>query len=303
MRRGALLITQIQRATENERTGTQDAISLEEYYQYLTDGCRFIQRQIMKSYPRRFRASTTWSADGSESYSLPTDILSPMHVVTLEYSPSGNARDYRPLEVGIQRQRWSDTGSPSIYIVEDRLLYVNAYPSTGTFRLTYYKLVPAVDKRRGTVSTHTASSTALTALTLAGYTAADFDLYDHLTVVGTDGTVKMRGIPYSSVNSGSGVVTIQGSSYTFPVGSTIANGDYYCLGEYASTHPLLDLICEDLLILYGCKRIWMRDSSEDALLHDPEILRMLGEILDVYAGTADIQPIPVTNYEFFGDLD
>lgn len=302
MRRAELLVTQIQRATENERVGTTDGISVEEYYQYLTDGLRFLQRKILGVAPEAFRQTYEFSATGVEAYALPTLIFAKSRVARLEYSASGTASDYRPLDRVTQLERVTRQGLPSRYLLESGNVLVNAYPAAGAFRLTYDALLPAVDKRRATVSSHTKSSTALTALTLAGYTADDYALSDHLTIVGFDGTVKMRGIPYTAVNSGTGVVSIQGSSYTFPVGSTLDNGDYVCLGEYASTHPQIDTQAEDFLITYGQRRILKRDSSLDANDIAEELADMWMGIVDSYGQAPDEVPVPVTNTDYFTDL-
>ncbi len=295
MRRAQLLVTQVQRATENERVGTNDGISLEEYYQYFTDGLRLIQREIVKANPKSFRAATTWSADGTEDYDLPFDYFARNQVATLEYSQSGLEADYFRLDQVTQLERYTTTGRPYQYILQGKTILVNAY------RLTYAALLPAVDKRRATVSAKTTANGALTALTLAGYTAADYDLYDHLCIVDFNGTIKMRSIPYTAVNSSTGVVTIQGTTYTYPTGSTIAVGDYVTLGSYASTHFLIDDQAEDFLLAYCTKRIMNRDASLDAGDITADMTAMLQSIVDVYSDDADIDQVPVTNYDYFSD--
>lgn len=302
MRRAQLLLTQVQRATENERVGTNDGISLEEYYQYFTDGLRLVQREILKVNQKAFRTSTTWSADGTESHALPFDLFARNQVATLEYTESGSVADYKVLQKVTQLERRPIAGRPSQYILEGSTIYVNNYPSTGTFRLTYAALLPAVDKRRATVSAKTTSGGALTALTLTGYTSADYDLYDHLCIVDFDGVIKMRSIPYTAVNSSTGVVTIQGTTYTYPTGSTIAVADYVTLGKYASTHIQLDDAAEDFMLAYCSKRILNRDASLDAGELTLDMQTMLQGIIDVYSDDGDIDQVPVTNYNYFGDL-
>jgi hypothetical protein len=302
MRRGELLVKQIQRATENERVGTQDGISLEEYYQYLTDGVRKFQRAVMAVHATAFRTSTTWSADGAESRALPSDIFGRNRVVSLEYKATSDDKDYYPLQLVTQKERFTMAGNPSQYLLQGENVLVNCYPSAGTFRMVYDALVPAVDKRRATVGSRTLSSTAITALTLSGYTAADYDIADHLTIVDFSGAVKMRGIPYTAVNSGTGVVTIQGSSYTFPEGSTCTVGDYVCLGKNASTHPLIDSQAEDFLLVYAQRRILMRDSSGDAADLTPEENDMIAGILAGYSESPDVEVVPVLSYDYWGDL-
>ncbi len=300
MRRGELLVKQIQRATENERVGTQDGISLEEYYQYLSDGVRKFQRAVMAVHATAFRTSTTWSADGTETRALPTDIFAKNRVVSLEYKASANDQDYYSLSQVTQKERWTMAGTPSQYILQGSSVLVNCYPSSGTFRMVYDQLIPMVDKRRATVASRTVSATAITALALSGYTDADYLLSDHLTVVDFDGTVLMRGVPYTAVALG--VVTVQNSTYTFPTGSTCPVGAYVCLGKNASTHPLIDSQAEDFLIVYASRRILMRDSSGDAADLTPEEQEMLSGILQGYAESPDVEEVPVLSYEYWGDL-
>lgn len=300
MRRGELLIKQIQRQTENERVGTQDGISLEEYYQYLTDGVRRFQEQVLKVKAAAFLRPYSWSASGLEYYSLPTDILLKNQIVTLEYSPSGNDRDYYKLDRSAPLERFTFQGSPSRYFLHGDRVYVNAYPQAGSFRMVYNGALPAVDKRRATVLSRTLSSTAITALALSGYTDADYLLADHITIVDFNGTVLMRGIPYTAVALG--VVTIQGGTYTFPTGSTCPVGAYACLGANASTHPQIDDQAESFLIAYGSRRILMRDSSSDTAELSAEELAMLSGIVDLYADEPDVQPVLVSSYDYFDEF-
>lgn len=301
MRRAELLLKQVQRATENERVGTNDGISLEEYYQYFNDAQKIIQREILKVNNKAFRTSTTWSADGTEDYDLPFDYFARNQVATLEYSESGNAEHYRRLEQVTQLERFSDVGRPSQYIMQGKTILVNAYPSSGSFRLTYAQRLPDVDERRATVASRTLSgSFALTALALSGYTDADYLLADHLCVCDFNGVIKARGIPYTGVTTG--VVTIQGSSYTLPTGyTTLPVGDYVTLGAYSSTHFQLDDSCEDFLLAYCQKRILNRDASLDANDITSDMMQMLQGIVDVYSDDADVNEVPVTNYDYFTD--
>lgn len=302
MRRADLLLKQVQRATENERVGSTDGISTEEYYQYFTDGLRFLQRKIIAVHTTAFRTSKTYTASGSESYDQPSDIFSRNRIVSIEYKEANQGDEhYRRLERRTQLERFSGTGRPTKYILEGKTFKVNAYPSAGTFRVTYDFLLPAVDKRRGTVSARTKTTTNITALTLTGYTSNDeFSLWDHVTIVGFDGTIKMAGIPYTSVAAG--VVTIQGGTYAFPSGSTCEVGDYYCLGANASSHPQIDDAAEDFLITYCQRRILLRDSSQDANDIAEELRPMWVDLIDVYAGSPDVEGIPVTNYDYWDDL-
>jgi len=303
MRRAELLIPQVRRATENERVGSTDGISDEEFLQYFTDAVRMLQRQIVTTNPASFRRVLTVAVTGLESYALPVDMLNRNRIAVLEYSPDALAANYYALELRTELERKSIAGYPTQYILQDKTFLVNAFPVSGQFRLTYDYLIPAVDKRRAAVASSTVGATAITALTLstsAPYDEDDFDLSDNLTIVGFDGTVKMRGIPYTGVTTG--VVAIQGSSYTFPSGSTIAVGDYAVLGINASSHPLVDDQAEDFIITYCQKRILMRDSSTDAVDIDPEVQRMAAEVVALYQSNGDAPDVVITNYNYFDDV-
>jgi hypothetical protein len=302
MLRAELLVKQVQRQTENERVGTNDGISLEEYYRYFNDAQLRLQRMILKVNNKAFRTFTTWSADGTEDYDLPFDYFTRNTTASLEYSESGNERDYYVLKKETQLERASYQGRPSKYILEGTRILVNAYPATGTFRLTYTKRLPLVDERRATVASRTLTTGVLSALALASYTDADYLLADHLCVVDFNGVIKARGIPYTGVTLG--VVTIQGSTYTLPTGyTTVPVGDYVCLGAYSSTHFSVDDSAEDFLVAYCSRRILNRDGSPDAADLTADELTMIQDIVDIYADDADVDQVPVTDCEYFGDLD
>lgn len=301
MKRAELLITPVQRATENQRAGTADGISTEEYYRFFTEAVRCLQRQILRAHPAAFRKSVEAYASGVEELAMPDDIFASNRVVNLEYSPSGSSADYRKLDRRTQMERISGGGDPFQYIVRGRSILVNRAASSGTYRLTYDYVLPTIDKRRATVLSFSNTGSTLASLVLSG--GGDiFAESDHLTVVDFAGTVKMRGIPYTSVAL-DGTVTLAGGPYTYPQGSTIAAGDYVCLGENASTHPLLDNCTEDFVVAYCVKRIFNRDSSDDALVEEAELRRMLSEIIDVYGDMLDVEEIPLDGASnYFGDL-
>lgn len=307
MRRIELLIPHVQKATENERIGSTDGVSLEEYYQYFTEGQNRLQRRILAVNNKVFRTTDTFAASGSESYdNAPFNIFARNMVAHLEFSPTGLDRDYYPLKKATSMERFSVSGSrPSQWILQSGVVLVNCYPLSGTFRRTYNYRLPRLDKRRAVIASRTIGATSLSALTLATtspYNADDYALDEHLTIVDWNGTVEMRGLPYTGVSSG--VVTIQGTTYTFPDGSTAPVGSYVCLGPYSSTHSLLDDQCEDYLLQYCQKRILMRDASGDVGdLVELELGPMIAEILELYADDPENTEIPVTNFQYFQDMD
>lgn len=301
MRRVEHLILHVRRASENERQGTGEGISDEEFIQWLNDAQDMIYSKITRKHRMSFAKETTFAATGAESYtSLPFDIYSRHRIIALDYSETGSEASYRSLTPMTHQER-TLRGSSSLpnvasgYVPTQNGIIVVGAPSVGTFRLVYEPILPRLDKRRGTVSTHTKSSTALTALTLTGHTAADFSEDDALTIVSATGQVNMRGIPYTAV-AGGGAVTISGSSYTFPVGSTLTNGDFVCRGEYASTHSQLPDQCERYLIAYATWRAMKRDSSVDAGEQMNELAMIEDDIVSGFAQmSGDVEQVPIVD--------
>lgn len=302
MKRAEHLIKLARRGSENEQAGSTGGISDEEPLQWLTDAVRFLQSKIMLANAERFRRTEYFVATGVEAYDLPWDCYLSNQVIDLSYSSTGNTEDYTPLTKVIVKERLSETGAPARYLLEGRTVLVNRFPASGSFRITYNALAPSVDKRRATVASFTAGAGSLTALTLSGYTAEDFENFDYLTVVDFSGAVKMRGVPYTAIDANTGVVSIYAGSYTYPAGSLISNGDFVCLGEYASTHPQVDDALEPFLVTYTQRRFLKRDSSLDANDIAEELRDMWMDALALYGESQDEMQVPITQNIYFGEF-
>lgn len=307
MRRVEQLETQARRASENVRVGSADGISSEEFIQYFNDAQELIQTGIVKVHRKAFSKEWTFAAPGTESKALPADILGTHRIVSVEYSASGSASDYRRLEPGQLIERAAVPGSPSFYMVMAGSLLVNPYPSTGTFRVIYDKQIRRLDKRRGTVASRTQGATYLTALTITPsglFVQADYDLFDEISLVNARGVVQMSGIPHTGVNA-SGVVSIYGASgFAFASGELATVGDYVCLGTNSSPTSELPDIAEKLMLVYCTRRVLDRDSSDDRKEFKGDELDMLSDIIDLYADiSADAEVPPISDNGYFDDVD
>lgn len=307
MRRVEQLITQVRRATENTRVGETDGISDEEFVQCFNDCQELTQTAIVKVHRKAFVRDWEFTAPGVEYKEFPSDMLATHLVHSVEYSPSGNAADYRRLEPGHLIERQSVAGSPAFWMQLGSKLLVNPYPSSGSFRVVIDRKIRRLDKRRGTVASKTQGATYLTALTITPsglFVQADYDLFDEISLVNARGVVQMSGIPFTAV-SASGVVTIYGASgFAFASGELATVGDYVCLGTNASPTSELPEIAEKLLLMYCSRRILNRDSSDDAREFKADELEMLADITDLYAElSADADIPPVMDNGFFDDPD
>lgn len=296
-RRASRLITHIRTVTENETANSTTDISDEEILQYISEGQDRIQSRILSQHPRVFiKESTISSVADQEEFNLPSDCYLSGRVISIEYTDNASASQplYYKLKVGTERNRQSHlSGLPTHYIRRDKMdddggtFLVSPKPShtNGQFRVTYVQKIDRMDIRRGIVSAVTLDGTAITALTLdvSGNPPIDTELDDHdfLCVVNTIGTVQMRNIRYDSINSTTGVVTVN-SGFTYSSGETIAVGDYVVAGKNASTHSKLQDSLERYVIAFAALKVFKRDSSGDSSEQMQELALMEQEIVASY---------------------
>lgn len=304
MRRVEHLIRAIRRHTDNETNGSDSGLSDEEYIQFLNDAQDHLYREINKTYRKIFTTSSKFpSVANQEEYDTPIDMFQ-TSIVSLEYSPTGQEKDYYPLQRRELIEQVSAPGVPLAYGVRGQKIVVNCIPQsaiTNAFRIKYNKALPRLDKRRTVVKSATAVGT-VTALTLeptnAAFNYLNYLENDYLTTVDFDGTIKCTAIGYGSVAVGTGVVTLQGTK-TLLTGETVVAGQYVCLGKRATTHSQLLDDCEGFLIAWGVWKGLKRDSSSDSVLQNQELAVMQQSIIDSYGENyQDVDQIPIINSDY-----
>ena len=103
-------------------------------------------------------------------------------------------------------------------------------------------------------------------------------LIDTRTFFDADGNVKMRNIPIDSIDSTTGVVTMD--PFTYADGEDVDAEDYVTVGRYTTTHsPLVDDFAR-YLSEYVSRRILFKDSSADAFDVGTEFIDMEQELID-----------------------
>lgn len=306
MRLNQLLIDQSRRATENEENSDLAGVGDEEFLQYLNDGQDGLQSMIAQVHADVFLVETILDVtSGVESYDIPTDALLGNRVSLVEYSDTGQTRDYYPLRQGRLSERISGLSStPSFYIRRSGKILLQPLPqsSSAKLRVTYAQKLPRLDLRRATVGAVTLDSgtSTITSLTLDTAQAIDRDgilIEDRITIVGSDGTIKMKNIPITDINASSGVVTL--GSFTYESGEMIAVGDYVCRGPRSTTHSSLPDLCERYLIEYMNWNVMNRDSSQDALQSEKKLLAIGQDIIEFYKEPDnDIDFVPILDSTF-----
>lgn len=305
MRRVDYLITQARRTTGNEEFTEGAGIADEEFLQAANDAQDELQSIIQSMFPDVFQDEQEISLTaGLEQYDIPSDAFLGNRVDMVEYSNSGNVRDYYPLKKGSKRERMNGvSGIPSFYLRRSGKLLLQPKPqsSGAKIRVLYQKALPKLDKRRATVAAAVLTSTAVTSLTLDTTVLIDDGplLEDgYITIVDADGAVQMRRIPISAINTTTGIVTVV-PGFTFESGETIAAGDYALRGRESSTHSQLTDICEKYLTEYMCLRILMRDSSVDSQEVSNLLLKFEETIRKSMAEPdGDVTLVPVTDTQY-----
>lgn len=298
-RRVDRLITHIRNITENQTLNSSTDISDEEIIEYLNEAQHRLQSKIVAVHPNIFIKETTISTVADqEEYNLPSDVFLAGKIVAVDYKTSSSENNYFPLKSGFNNYRQSHvSGIPNYYIRRDKLntntssILLSPRPasSSETIRVTYVQRLDELDKRRGIVSAVTLDSgtSTITSLTLdvSGDPPIDNDnlgTHDYFTVVDSLGNIKMRNVQFDSINTTTGVVTVN-SSFTYESGESISVGDYIVGGQDTTSHSRLPRNLERYLINYAKLKIFLQDSSTDSQSASQELALMEQDIIESYS--------------------
>lgn len=292
MKRLNFILAQARRMTNNEDPSEDDGIQDSELIPYVNAGQDRIFGKIVTLHPGLFeKEAEIDSVSGQEVYDLPRDCFLSNKITGIEYSSTGDAEDYYPLEKRYKINRDSGSnGLPGCYILKSGQFIANPIPqdSSGKFRVSYIRDIQHLDLRRGKVSAVTLNSSTktITSLTLdvadTNHDQDTLDENDYICIVDKDGVLQMADIDYSAVNSSTGAVTVD-SSFVYLTGEEITVGDYVVVNKNTSTHSELPRTCERYLIEYLAKKINHRDSSDDFLVSLKELKDMEDDIVDSFA--------------------
>lgn len=306
MRRVEKLIKQIRRVSDNEEFDNDPDNPLgiidDEVVEYINEAQRNLQARISLAHPKRFiKEDFIDLVAEQEEYSLPSDIFLGTRLIHVEALFTNQAGDYYTLDQRHVKERLPSQVKatfPNYYIRLGNKIYIQPRPTTNKtngIRLTYQKTLPKLDIRRGIITSITnPSGSSLTEITLelSPTLGRDTDLpliaertiedFDFITVVGSDGTIKMDDIPVDDYDSTTGVITIT-PGFEFGTGESAAAGDYIVGGRKATTHSELPDTVQRYLIAYAAWKLLKRDSSVDSRDQERELVAMLDEIVDSFS--------------------
>lgn len=309
LRRLDLLISEAREETENKEFTATTGISDEEFIRYANDGQMELQQAISNTHPDVFQEESDPISAIGESISIPSDAFLGNRIDYVEFSDDGSENNYRQLKQGrLSERRPGVNSTPSYYIRRSGILLLQPQPDSpgGVVRITYQKRLPSLDIRRAQVGAVTLGSDSITSLILD--TTVNFDQENlvtdnFMTVIGRDGTIKMKGIEFDDISASTGIVTIT-SGFTFDTGETIEVGDYVVRGSCATTHSQLADVCEPFIVSFMQWRALKRDSSSDASGKGQELAQMRASIIDSFSQTdSDVDYVTILDSQYFSTED
>lgn len=302
MRRLELLIDEARDLSQNTRYDSNSGISQKMFTRYFKNAYDQLYKEIQNTKSKFFiKESTEDVVPGQALYPYPYDIYL-FGIDTLEWSSNLSGDNYITLEKSINKERLSANASfPFGYIPKFDGFVLTPVLNKGRLRINYSKKLPQLEKRSGKISaiTVTTSISAITLNTLeASFDASYLNSVQSFCIVSAAGSIKVRGVQITSVDSGTGVVTM--SSHALQTGDlTPAVGDYVCAGDFTENLSPLPDICESYLIKHAVYEAKYGDSSQwtDAAIKDMSMC--LGPIIEGFARPSeDIVKVPITNTDY-----
>ncbi len=287
------LLIEIRRDTRNEdvpTASTEVGIVTNDFLRYVNFAQEKCQAIAISAKSTKFNTTKEISlVSGTIEYAIPDRVYLDEHILNVEYSHTGLARNYYEIREKRLSDRTDYPGTPSFYIRRgSSLLLCPIYNSSGAkARITYDRAVDTLDIRRGTIADRVISATELTSLSLDTSSDDDSALSSAQYVCINDayGNVTMYNIPVTGYNSSTGVLTIKNGSFSFEDGETVDIGSYVTVGQYTTTHSKLNHLCERYLAQYAEYKIFRRDSSDDAEKAKEDMKETLKELAISYAET------------------
>jgi hypothetical protein len=156
--------------------------------------------------------------------------------------------------------------------------------------------IPVLDIPRSTVTAVTLDTVArhitnlqfdvVNAPALIDSNLATFQAANYFSIVDKYGNVKMNHIPYTGIDTATGIVTVP-TSFVYKEGQTIDVGDTLVTGYNASSHSHLPDEAERYLELYCTRYIFRRDSSDDGADSNQELEEIKADLLEKYSDIND----------------
>lgn len=285
-------------------------ISRSDALRYANYAQQMLQSKIAKKYPRVFLVSQKQAiAANTPSYTINDNLYLDTRIHVVRYYPSAtDDRTFvRLTPISPYMRELPRSGVPRHYVRMNGLIYVYPYPESANGRLEFVfeRALDKLDERRAQVNgTPSGAILDLTSSVFGAPSTANEALFvknQYVSVVDAFGNVMMRNGLISSYSAGNDELTLAANVSTYLVGSyTLANlaDGYLTVGKWTTTHSGLVNECERFLAEYLNRRLFKRDSSNDARDVDLEMAEILQDILDAYKmPDMDAKPMPIIDNE------
>ena len=285
MKRLEYLISQVRNSTDNKDV---NGISTAEIVGYFNDAQRHITTLIFKNNPYAdlFKVQVEIPAVSSGEYTLPADCYSvnAISMVEARFADTSNNKGYSRIKP-ISESEFSYIFG---YITRDNKVLIsgqNDVAQLNTVRITYFKQLPTLDIRRGTIGTVIAN----TSVAVSSLNTEVFTMDDHFSTVDDQGVQVVKEIYSASTSSPLLVSDTTG----------IVSGQFLVSGSNACNKSLLPDVCETYLLDYVKQRIYTRNNYEDTTKQAYFTELQQSEIISIFSkNKKDDDTIPVTDVEF-----
>jgi hypothetical protein len=285
MKRLEYLITQVRNSTDNKDV---NGVSTSEIVGYFNDAQRYITTLIFKNNPYAdlFKVQVEIPANPSGEYTLPDDCYSTnaLSMVEARFADTSNNKGYSRIKPIMESEFSYIFG----YITRDNKVLIsgqNDVAQLNTVRITYFKQLPTLDVRRGTIGTVIAN-------TSFAVTSLDTDIFttdDHFSTVDAQGDQVVKGIYSASTSTPIATADTTG----------IVAGQFLVSGRNSNNKSVLPDVCETYLLDYVRQRIYTRNNYDDANKQMYFTEQRQAEILSIFSkNKKDDDTIPVTDVEF-----
>lgn len=307
MRRIDLLIDEARQETDNTLFTDETGIQQSEFLRWANSAQTRILSLIQQAHPDLFqRQSEIDAVVNQEEYDIPSKTFLGTRVQMVEYSKTGQARDYYPLKKGNLHERVNGpSGDPAFYIRFSKKVLVQPKPQNGgKFRLITQLALPRLDIRRATVLSAVLDGTTKTITSLNFDPSLNIDQEEiqnegYICIVDKDGNLLMEAIPVDAIDMTTGLVTVS-SGFTYQTGETIPAGSFAVLGQYSSTHSDLPDVAERYVVDFMCWKLEKRDANSASQEINQELKEQEQDIVDSFGlPDDDVSYVPILDSQYF----
>lgn len=308
-----LLIRYVREQTGNQEYSANAGIPQRNMVRHFNDGQEFIYNQILQERSTLFKKEGFINlVAGQAAYSLPSDVYLSHNIQKVDYTPTGDAKNYYPLNMRTPREEVSIRGYPEAYFLRDGKIIISPIPDTtivNGIRLNYQYVIPYLDIRRATVMstdfdpvTKTVTSVDLminSYLTTETTTELTGNWVDHICIVDKDGNILMQDLPVTGYDDGFIKTISIDPSFVAQTGETLPANAFVVFGKNTSTHSQLPVAAKKCLLTFVELRTQMADANSDAAETSPIMQALIKDLLDSIAELEeDIWQIPIINYDY-----